>query len=696
MRSIGIGKVFGMIHLQASRLLSIAIRLLCIVAAVEISLLTAFAYLAGPLSWVSIMVAVILLLISGPPVYFILLRELTAQVGHWEENLLKEQRFSLAIFNAANTLVVVLDRGGKFVRVNQAFEGVSGYLSCELENVLYRGILAFPEEACRMHTVMDDVSTGRAAASLELHLTTMTGDRRLIDWSYTVMKNDDGSTDYIIGVGTDITERREAEERMKSIAGEWKATFNAMPDGVSVHSPQFGLLDANDSLCRMLGKSRDELIGKKCSELFHDKGHPMADCFLEKPNQLGQAFSVERYEPAMNTWVSFSAAPLFDDCGQVAHIVLVARDVTEYKLKEERIQRQLRQISALHDIDIAITASLDMRLTLDVLLDRVMSHLEVDAVGVSLLNEHSLTFQYVAGRGFRRTGIASASLWMGEGIMGAAAWERRVICVPDLMENDHDFVRTSQISEEEFVTYHAVPLVTKGRVMGVLDVFHRTPFTPDKEWMDFLKTLATQAAIAIENASLLDDLRGLNTELRQAYDTTLEGWSRAMDLRDKETEGHTRRVTEMTVQLGRELGISEAELVNVRRGALLHDIGKMGIPDYILLKRESLTYEEWCIMRQHPIFAYELLSPIPYLRSAIDIPYCHHEMWDGNGYPRGLQGEQIPLGARLFAVVDVWDALRSNRPYRPAWPEEKVREHLRSLSGTHFEPRMVDTFLGMS
>jgi HD-GYP domain-containing protein (c-di-GMP phosphodiesterase class II) len=187
--------------------------------------------------------------------------------------------------------------------------------------------------------------------------------------------------------------------------------------------------------------------------------------------------------------------------------------------------------------------------------------------------------------------------------------------------------------------------------------------------------------------------RRSSTQLALAYDATIEGWSRAMDLRDKETEGHTRRVTELTVLLARAHGSSEEEIVHLRRGALLHDIGKMGVPDAILLKPGPLTDAEWAIMRRHPVLAYEMLLPIVYLRPALDIPYNHHEKWDGTGYPRGLKGEAIPLAARIFAVADVWDALRSDRPYRSAWPETRVREHIRALSGTHFDPRVVNAFL---
>lgn len=186
-----------------------------------------------------------------------------------------------------------------------------------------------------------------------------------------------------------------------------------------------------------------------------------------------------------------------------------------------------------------------------------------------------------------------------------------------------------------------------------------------------------------------------NIELTLAYDATIEGWSRALDLRDKETDDHSRRVTDTTILLARAAGMSEAELAHVRRGALLHDIGKMGLPDRILLKPGPLTEGEWEIMRRHPSYAYDLLSPIAYLRPALDIPYCHHEKWDGSGYPRGLKGERIPLSARIFAIVDAWDALTSERPYSPAWNEEKVNDYLREQSGKHFDPLVVELFMKM-
>jgi putative two-component system response regulator len=182
-------------------------------------------------------------------------------------------------------------------------------------------------------------------------------------------------------------------------------------------------------------------------------------------------------------------------------------------------------------------------------------------------------------------------------------------------------------------------------------------------------------------------------ELQCAYDETIEGWSRAMDLRDKETEGHSRRVTEMTLSIARTFGIdNEEELVNIRRGALLHDVGKLGIPDAILLKPAALSDKEMEIMRKHPTYAYEMLSPIAYLRASLVIPYCHHEKWDGSGYPRGLRGEEIPLAARLFSVSDIWDALLSDRPYRAKWPKEKAYQYIQTLAGTHLDQQIVTVF----
>jgi putative nucleotidyltransferase with HDIG domain len=361
----------------------------------------------------------------------------------------------------------------------------------------------------------------------------------------------------------------------------------------------------------------------------------------------------------------------------------------------EETGRRLHQLQALREIDIAITGSLDVRVTLNVLLEHVTSQLHVDAADVLLLNPHTHTLEYGTGRGFRSSAFTTMQLRLGEGLAGRAAVDRRVVSIPDLAKEPGGFDRSRLVAMEGFIAYHAVPLVAKGQVKGVLELFHRSPLRITHEWLLFLEALAGQAAIAIDNATLFAELQRSNVELALAYDTTLEGWSRALDLRDKETEGHTQRVTDLTLRLARAMGVPEPDLVHIRRGALLHDIGKMAISDSILNKPGPLTAEEQDIMRRHPVYAYELLYPIAYARPALDIPYSHHERWDGSGYPRGLRAEQIPLAARIFAVVDVWDALCHDRPYRPAWIEAKAQEWMREQSGRHFDPRVVDSFLQM-
>jgi putative nucleotidyltransferase with HDIG domain len=355
--------------------------------------------------------------------------------------------------------------------------------------------------------------------------------------------------------------------------------------------------------------------------------------------------------------------------------------------------QRLQHISALHDVDMAISNSFDLRFILDVLLGEVTHHLHIDAADILLFNPHTQMLETSASRGFRTGAIAKARLRLGQGLAGRAALEQRMVRVPDLSETEGGFMQAEMSRREGFVAFLAVPLIIKGQTKGVLEVFHRAALAVDDEWLKFLETMAGQAAIAIDNASLFSGLQQANTELALAYEATIEGWSHALDLRDRETEGHTRRVTEISLQLADEVALSPEALRYMRWGALLHDIGKMGIPDQILLKPGPLTEEEWVIMRRHPTFAYEMLSPIRYLQPALDIPYCHHEKWDGTGYPRGLRGEQIPLPARIFAVVDVWDALTSDRPYRKAWSHEQALEYIARESGKHFDPNTVDIFL---
>jgi len=369
-------------------------------------------------------------------------------------------------------------------------------------------------------------------------------------------------------------------------------------------------------------------------------------------------------------------------------------DITQRKKAEERVQLQLRRLAGLKAIDSAISTSLDAGVAFKACIGEAITQLEVDAACVALAQPATRTLDCVAAQGFQSDAVWRER-WPMDATLTDAIREGGAFFVPDCLRAKRDLRRKNLLEQETFRAYFAAPIHVKGQFKGLLEVFHRSPLDPDREWLDYLASLAGQAGIALDNASLFEDLQSSNQELVLAYETTLEGWTHALEMRDRETKGHTLRAAEITVRLARTVGLPEEDLAHVRRGALLHDIGKMGIPDAILLKPGPLTEEEWKVMRRHPDLAYSLLSPIGYLKAALDIPYCHHERWDGTGYPRGLKGEEIPVAARVFSVVDVWDALSFERPYRNAWSKGRVLAHLREGAGAQFDPQIVSAFLNL-
>jgi HD-GYP domain-containing protein (c-di-GMP phosphodiesterase class II) len=251
------------------------------------------------------------------------------------------------------------------------------------------------------------------------------------------------------------------------------------------------------------------------------------------------------------------------------------------------------------------------------------------------------------------------------------------------------------ILNERFIAYDAVPLIVKGEVKGVIEAFHRGPYNASGEWVQLLEALALETAIAIDNAELLEKLQRSNQDLKIAYDTTIEGWARSLEQFGIEWGLHSRRVVDLTIKLAQWMGISGSQLTNIRYGALLHDIGKIGVPLDILDKPAKLSAEEWVVVKKHPEHAFAILHDIPFLRPALDIPYRHHERWNGSGYPDGLKGEEIPLAARIFAVVDIFDALTNKRPYREVWSEAEALAYLRDTAGKEIDPKIARAFLDM-
>lgn len=369
-------------------------------------------------------------------------------------------------------------------------------------------------------------------------------------------------------------------------------------------------------------------------------------------------------------------------------------ELIERKKAEDSALLQLNRLKALHNIDTSITSSFNIRITLNTILKELISHIHVDAADIILFNSGMNTFEIGYSIGFKSKPKNNAFPRAQAGLASLTAQQQTTLYIADLTGNT--LYHLGFVEEtENFISYYGCPLYIKGELKGILEIYQRSPRKLSEENLEYFETLATQTAIAIDNHTMFDNLQKTNKDLQIAYETTLEGWSAALDLRDKETEGHTLRVTDLTLALAKNMNVRESELIHIRRGALLHDIGKMGIPDSILQKPGKLTDKERRIIEKHPVYAYNLISPIPYLQPALDIPYCHHEKWDGTGYPRKLKGKKIPFAARLFAVVDVYDALTSNRPYRKSWSKEETLEYIQSESGTHFDPDVVQAFIQM-
>ena len=365
---------------------------------------------------------------------------------------------------------------------------------------------------------------------------------------------------------------------------------------------------------------------------------------------------------------------------------------------EQSVSDQLKlkqsQLRALMSVGQVINSSMGLRRVLEEVMDSLISLMRAER-GFLMLRESNGELAVRIARGIAHVSLDEEAFIVSRSVV------RKVVesNAPVLTTNaqvDPRFDAQMSIAAYQLRSILCVPLKLKDELIGVLYVDNRAHAGIFKENdLELISAFADQAAVAIDSARLFEDLQESHRELERAYQATLEGWVRALDMRDKETEGHTQRVTILTHRLARSMGVSDAELVHITRGALLHDIGKMAIPDGILLKPGQLTADERKLIQKHPVYAYEMLSPIDFLVPAIDIPYCHHEKWDGTGYPRALKQDQIPYAARIFPVIDVWDALTSDRPYRKAMPHDEVRQIVKADSGTHFDPVVVEAFMDL-
>jgi PAS domain S-box-containing protein/putative nucleotidyltransferase with HDIG domain len=656
-----------------------------------------------------------------------------------DEALAQERNMLRTLIDNLPDAIYVKDRESRFVIKNLADARKMGAATPD-ETVGKTDFDYYPRELAARYTADDRavIDSGQAIINREEPITEATGRTGWVSTTKVPLRDGQGAVVGLVGIGHDITASKWAEAELKQRLDELEAVnrvSTAMRAAQTLDQLLSEWLDVTLAITHASGGSiwlydhaKDELrpvllrgwaepasvgpvrplkLGEDIngqvymtrqpytSSNFHDDPRTAATIRERLPPGGGVCVPIRAEDQVIGTFALYLPQPRPATPGEVQLVTTlseIAGNAIQRMRLHEQTEQQLSRMTALRSVDQAISSSLDLQMTLTDFLDQVVTQLSVDAADVLLLGPHDQMLSFAAGRGFRTDDFQQTHTRVGEGRAGRAVLERRTV-ISDLQAYESASKRTGLLTRENFASYIGVPLIAKGRVLGALEIFHRSQLDPAPEWLDFLSALASQAAIALDNAELFNNLQRANSDLQLAYDATIEGWSRALDLRDKETEGHTQRVTETNERLARAMGVSDAELIHIRRGALLHDIGKMGVPDSILLKPGPLTDDQWTMMRQHPVFAYEMLSSILYLQPALDIPYCHHEKWDGTGYPRGLKGRQIPLAARIFAVVDVWDALRSDRPYRRAWPDDKVRAHLRSLAGVHFDPQVVETFL---
>jgi len=378
--------------------------------------------------------------------------------------------------------------------------------------------------------------------------------------------------------------------------------------------------------------------------------------------------------------------------GQSVRRTLESRQHQEGKKQAEaELKGRLAELEVLYSISSSLRHLESLDAILSSLLDQTLAALEAEAGAIWLENRDGKKLHLASARGWLER-LDALVFEPGEGLVGSTYLLEQPYTCPE-------FILDPKINKKALAIAPSgwggalVPIYNNEEIIGVMAISVALPREITAEEVKLLASIAEMAGIAIHRIRLFEDLQAAGEVLASAYDETIKGWAGALELRDQETEGHCERVPSLTMTIARKLGIPEDQIIHIYRGSLLHDIGKMGIPDSILLKPGKLDDKEWELMYKHPSYAYDMLGPIDYLRPALDIPYCHHEKWDGSGYPRGLKGEEIPMAARIFAVVDVYDALTSDRPYRKAWSENEALEYVKNESGRHFDPQVVEVFL---
>ena len=630
--------------------------------------------------------------------------------------------------NAAASGIVITDIHGNIIWANAAFEKLTEYCQVEIIGKNPRDLVYSGKHPKGFYKNLWDTILSGQVWEGEIINRRKSGEFYTEEMSITPVLDAAGIISHFIAVKRDITERKKQELRQQALATLTSSLRHINTRAETIQSILDTLLELLDIEGAVFAR-HDTQTGQSIVEFSAGPaGIPFQGVQIADTNSIvGQVYetnypysservredgSISRPDLLLDNVNALTCLKL-DDRGYEVGVICVLgekpvvngnmlmlnviADMASSAIQRvelfEQAQKRMERLAILRTIDLAISVNLDVNLIMNILVDQIVSKLPIDAVDILMVDANTQTLRHMASRGFATNIGLNANVRIGGGLAGKVAEYKRTtrIFKSDIANDNVDFLTLWE--KEAFIEGVGVPLLLNDRVVGVLEFFNREEKGKEDEWFSFLETLAGQTVVAMENGRLFESSIKANEDLLKAYDLTIAGWSKAMDLRDRETEGHTRRVTEMTLILAKSFGFNAEQITQIRRGALLHDIGKLGIPDAILHKAGPLTENEWVLMRKHPVLAYEMLESIEYLQPALDIPYCHHEKWDGSGYPCGLKGEEIPLAARIFSVVDVYDALTSDRPYRKAWSQEKTLKYIREQAGIHFDPNIVPIFI---
>lgn len=609
----------------------------------------------------------------------------------------------------APTAIAVLDTSGAVEWVNQAFEELTGYANKE--------VLGFSaDKFCISSDFLPLESIRNDPAAQKEY--SCDGMERKKDGSLYIEErkicpviDQDGSLSHIVLIKKDVTSIEQKKKELEldilfsTILHQSKSPEGLCVNAISLLKGQFP--EAKPMICLYTDGTAKikKWFGEKPSEHGDDietsDGRPSDRDrpFAEKHNTgtHGVRYEITMGEERIALFqVSCSCQSPLDHKKLFAQLAHQLESALQRMIAQQKVSAQIRNISFLKLISRTINTAMDFETVVGSLLKQIRRFLDSDAIAL-YLNSGKETGELIcrAQSGFRTNLIEQVHIKYGQAYVGIAAEEQRIISVSRFDDIDQQGQLARLLHAEGFLSQHCAPIIIGGKTTGVLEVFQRKPFTPGSEWLILFDAIATQTGLALDYNALYADLQKAYLDLELSYEATIEGWSSAMDFRDQETEGHSKRVASLAISLAARLGIKEEEIARIGRGALLHDVGKIGIPDSILKKAGPLTDSEWVLMKQHPKIANEMLSRIPYLKESLEIPLYHHEKWDGSGYPEGLRGDKIPLAARLFSVIDVFDALTSDRPYRAAWSKEETLRYIQDQAGKQFDPAIVKVFISM-